>query len=107
MEEGEGEPTGKSGHGAGGDGLGGLLDLDEAHAAVAGDGEAAVVAEARDVHAGHLAGLEHRHALGNLHRVPVHEDFDRVVRFREVDSGPGHRGPWRRGRLGLRLGLGR
>ncbi len=66
-----------------------------------------MVAEARDVHAGHLAGLEHRHALGNLHRVPVHEDFDRVVRFREVDSGPGHRGPWRRGRLGLRLGLGR
>lgn len=66
-----------------------------------------MVAEARDVDAGHLAGLKHRHALRDLHWVPVHEHFDRVVRVLEVDSGPGHRGPWRRGRLRLGLGLGR
>ena len=34
-----------------------LTHLHEAHAAVAGDGEAVVVAEPRNLHAAHLAGL--------------------------------------------------
>lgn len=98
--------TGKSGHGAGGYGFGGLLDLDEAHAAVPGDGEAAVVAEARDVHAGDLTGLENRHALGDFHRVPIHEHLDGVIRVREVDSSPADRSPrwWRE--IRRRFGLG-
>ena len=40
-------------HGARGDGLGDALHLDQAHAAVAGDRQALVVAEARDLGAGH------------------------------------------------------
>lgn len=97
--------TRKGRHGAGGDGLGGLLDLDEAHAAVAGDGEAAVVAEPRDVDAGDLAGLEDSEALGDLHRVAIDEDLDGVLRSRagEVDSCPGDRQPRRENLLRQRL----
>lgn len=41
--------AGGRGHGAGGDGLRRLLHLHQAHAAVAGDGEPVMVAEARDL----------------------------------------------------------
>src|SRR5690606_18894995 len=53
-------------HGAGRDGLGRLLLLDQAHAAVAGDRQALVVAEARDLAARELAGLQHRDAGRHL-----------------------------------------
>ena len=103
--------TGKSGHGARGDGFGRFLDLDEAHAAVSGDGEATVVAESRDIDAGDFAGLKDRHALWDFHGVPIDEHFDRVFRVGEMDSGSGHRGSGRRrrgiwSRVGLWLGLG-
>ena len=89
--------TWERGHGAGGDGLGRFLDLDEAHAAVPGDGESAVVAEARYVDAGDLAGLEHGEPLGDPHRVPVHEHLERVLRVgRELHSGAPHGLPRRR-----------
>jgi hypothetical protein len=39
------------------------LHLDQAHPAIAGDGQPLVIAEARDLLAGKLAGLEHRRAL--------------------------------------------
>ncbi len=39
------------------DGLGGLFDLDEAHAEVPNDGEAAVIAKPRDIHTANLASL--------------------------------------------------
>jgi hypothetical protein len=45
------------------------LHLDQAHAAVAGDRQALVVAEARDLDAGQLAGLQDRDA-GRAPRVP-------------------------------------
>ena len=54
-------------HGAGGDRLGAALHLDQAHAAVAGDRQALVVAEARDLDAGLLAGLDQRDAVLDLH----------------------------------------
>ena len=37
--------------------LGGLFDLDEAHAEVPNDGEAAVIAKPRDIHTTNLASL--------------------------------------------------
>src|SRR6185437_11090063 len=43
-----------------------LLLLDEAHAAIAGDGEPLVVAEMRHLDAGMLAGLQHRRIGRNL-----------------------------------------
>ena len=45
-------------HRTGRDGLGRALHLDQAHAAIAGDRQALVIAEARNLHAGLLAGLE-------------------------------------------------
>ena len=45
-------------HGAGGDRLGRALHLDQAHAAIAGDRQPLVIAEARDLDAGLLAGLQ-------------------------------------------------
>jgi hypothetical protein len=64
-----------------------------------------VVAETRDIDAGDLASLKHRHPLGDLHWVSVHEDLDGVLRIGKVDSGSGHRGPRRKIRRGFRLGL--
>ena len=58
-------------HGAGGDRLGRALHLDQAHAAVAGDRQAVVVAEARDLGAGQLAGLQHREAARDLDLLAV------------------------------------
>src|SRR5208283_2651565 len=60
---------------AGRDRLGRLLDLDEAHAAVAGDRQALVVAEARDLLAGELAGLQHRRSVRDLDLDPVHREL--------------------------------
>lgn len=92
----------EGGHGAGCNGLGGLLDLDEAHAAVPGNGEAAVVAEARDINASDLAGLEHREPLGDPHGVPVDKHLERVLRVaRQLDARPAHGLPRRRQRQTL------
>ena len=49
-------------------GLGMPGHLDQAHAAVAGDRQALVVAEARDLDAGLLAGLDQRDAVLDLDR---------------------------------------
>ena len=48
--------TRKSGHGIKGDKFRHILDLDEAHAAVSGDGEATVVVELRDIDTGDFTG---------------------------------------------------
>ena len=53
-------------HGAGGDRLRHAADLDQAHAAIAGDRQALVIAEARDLDAGQLAGLDQRDAVRHL-----------------------------------------
>ena len=50
-------------------------DLDQAHAAIAGDAEALVIAEARDLLAGQLARLQHGRALRNLDLDAVDGDF--------------------------------
>ena len=62
-------------HGARGDGLGDALHLDEAHAAVAGDRQALVVAEARDLGAGHLARLQDGGAGLHLEQLAVDDDW--------------------------------
>jgi hypothetical protein len=50
------------------------LHLDQAHPAVAGDAEALVIAEARDLLARKLARLEHGRACGDFELLPV--DFE-------------------------------
>src|SRR5687768_16292523 len=55
------------------------LHLDQAHPAIAGDGEPLMVAEAGDFLAGQLAGLEHRRALRHI-------DLDAV----DLDLGHEH-----------------
>ena len=50
-------------------------DLDQAHAAIAGDAEPLVIAEARDFLAGQLARLQHGRALRNLDLDAVDGDF--------------------------------
>ena len=62
-------------HGARGDGLGDALHLDQAHAAVAGDRQALVVAEARDLGAGHLARLQDGGAGLHLEQLAVDDDW--------------------------------
>jgi hypothetical protein len=89
--------TWERGHGTGSDGLGRLLDLDETHAAVSSDGESAMVAEARDVDAGDLAGLEHGEPLGDPHRMAIHEYLERVLRVgRKLHAGASNGLPRRR-----------
>src|SRR5690606_25965852 len=56
-----------------------LLDVDEAHAAVRGDAELAVIAEARNVDAGSIGHLDQHLALARLERHAVHFDLDYVV----------------------------
>ena len=102
--------TGKSGHGTRGDGFGRFLDLDDAHAAVSGDGKVIVVAESRDIDTGDFAVLKDRLAFWDFHRVPIDEHFDCVFRVGEMDSGSDHRGPGRQRRgiwsqVGLVLAL--
>ena len=106
----EKKQTGKSGHGTRGDGFGRFLDLDDAHAAVSGDGKVIVVAESRDIDTGDFAVLKDRHAFWDFHRVPIDEHFDCVFRFGEMDSGSDHRGLGRQRRgiwsqVGLVLAL--
>ncbi len=62
-------------HGARGDGLGHADHLDEAHAAVAGDRQALVVAEARDLDARLLARLQQRDAVLDLDRLTVDDEL--------------------------------
>ena len=50
--------AGSGGHGAAGDGLGHFFHLHQTHAAVAGDGKAVMVAKARNLASGKLAGLQ-------------------------------------------------
>lgn len=72
-----------------------------------------MVAEARDVDAGDLAGLEDGEALGDLDGESVDRDFDGVIGGREVDAGATDRGRRRfrcgggRGFGGLEIGSGR
>ena len=62
--------------GAGGHGLGGFFDLDQAHAAVGRDGEFLVVAEMGDVGAGFFSGMHHHAAFGNFHFLTVEFYFN-------------------------------
>lgn len=69
-----------------------------------------MVAEARDVDAGDLAGLEHGEPLGDPHRVAVHEHLERVLRVgRKLHAGAANGLPRRRqlrvGRRHRRAGL--
>src|SRR3989475_403657 len=61
--------------GAGGQRLGRFLDLDQAHAAVGGDRELAVIAEVRHVDAELVGRVHHRGALRHLDRPAVDLDF--------------------------------
>ena len=65
-------------HGCGtcGHGLGGLFDLDQAHAAVGRDGEFLVVAEMGNVGAGFFSGMHDHAAFGNFHFLTVEFYFN-------------------------------
>src|SRR5690606_23615542 len=65
----------RSRHGAGSHRPWSLLKLDKAHAAVACDGEALVIAEARDFRAGCLAGLQQSGAVCDLDLNAVDDKF--------------------------------
>ena len=62
-------------HGAGGDGLRHAGDLDQAHAAIAGDRQALVIAEARDLDAGELAGLDQGDAVRHVVLLAVDDEL--------------------------------
>src|SRR5208283_4352668 len=64
-----------------------LLHLDEAHAAIGGDGELGVIAEAGDVDILWISDLHDHLALPGLQRYAVHFDIDQIV---------AHRSPLRR-----------
>ena len=66
------------------------LHLDQAHPAIAGDGEPLMVAEARNLLAGQLAGLEHGGALRHLDLDTV--DFELRHR-RKLEIHRARRGP--------------
>src|SRR3546814_9627667 len=67
-----------------------LLDLDQAHAAVRGDRQLVVVAEARDRDAGLVGGLDDHRALGRGQFDAVDEDGDLVRRQVGVDGLGAH-----------------
>ena len=68
------------------------LDLDQAHAALADDREARVVAEVRDVDAGELRGVDEVEVLRDLDRLAVEDDRERVLRRRRAaEPGAGVR----------------
>ena len=78
---------------AGGGQLGHLLDLDEADAAVAGDGEPGVIAVPRHIDAGPAGRLQHGGALLDLHFATVDGQLDRVGH--PVRASPGSASsPW-------------
>ena len=60
-------------------GFGAFSMLDQAHAAIAGDGEPLVEAEMRDLDAGLLAGLQHRRACRDLDLLPSMVSFGIVA----------------------------
>ena len=74
-------------HGAGGDRLRHARDLDQAHAAIAGDRQALVIAEARDLDAGETAGLDQRDAVRHV----VLFVIDDELRHASSPSSPEHR----------------
>ena len=59
----ERKQTRKRRHGIRGERFGRFLDLDDAYAAISGNGEATVVAESRDIDAGDFAVLKDCHAF--------------------------------------------
>ena len=59
-------------HGAGGNGLRGTFHVDKAHPAVAGDRQSVVIAEARDLDAGFLAGMQNGGAVLDLDLDAIH-----------------------------------
>ena len=66
-------------HRAGRSGLGRATNhLDQAHAAVACDGEAFVIAEARDFNTCRFAGLNERHGARHLDFLTVDNDFLKI-----------------------------
>ena len=71
---------------AGGDGLGGFFDLDEAHPAVAGHFEAFVVAKAGDLDIVFLGSLEDREVVIDLVGFVVDENLNLLGR--EGGEGP-------------------
>ncbi len=77
-------------HGAGGDRLRHALHLDQAHAAVAGDRQALVIAEARDLDAGLLAGLDQRDAVLDLDGHAVDDQLLGHCRFRSLRTSSRH-----------------
>src|SRR5205807_10589539 len=70
--------------GAGRQGLGRLLHLHQAHAAVGRDRELLVVAEARHIGAVRLGDADEHLALARLHRHAVDLDIDQVIRHAHV-----------------------
>jgi hypothetical protein len=74
---------------AGGLRLGHALDLDEAHAAVAGDRQALMIAEARDLGARQLASLEQRQAVLGLGLDPVDDELRHGGRYPCALGGAG------------------
>ena len=59
-----------------------LLHLHQAHAAVGGDGELGVIAEARDVDVRRVRDLHDHRALASLQRHAVDLDIDQIVAHR-------------------------
>ncbi len=66
--------------GAGRHGLGRLLDVDQAHAAVGRDRQLVVIAETRDADAGLVGGLDDHRPLRHLHGAAIDLDGDQVRR---------------------------
>jgi hypothetical protein len=64
--------AGRNGRGTGRNGLGHLLDFDQAHTAVGRDREFLVIAEVGDVGVGRLRGLDHHTALGDFDFLAVY-----------------------------------
>jgi hypothetical protein len=70
--------------GAGRHGLGRLLDVDQAHAAVGRDAELLVVAEVRDVGAGRVGRMHHHAAFGDADLLAV--EFDFIMGFSDAQT---------------------
>ena len=75
--------AGCCGHGARGHRLGGLLDLNQAHAAVSSNGQTLVVTESWDLDPCSLASTNERRARLNRHLLAIH------LKFNHGDDGRG------------------